>query len=164
MQVSLDTKALKYFIETEGEEFKLELRKAVISACAASYKVFITDSAKQFIEDQVRQVCNETAFAPFGTYAPYQGFKINQAGMERIRSIAKECVSASTLVTAVREEIADTITSITPYVEQVVGDVSGQIEKKITQQINQKMVGSVERHINEEVERRVAAAINMMKE
>jgi hypothetical protein len=168
IQITLDTKALNHFIASEGEEFKLEMRRAVISAAAASHKIFLNDDTKRLIDETVRKQFEEEVLGLFGRWEQIKGgysnqkkFVLNPEIQAEIKAMAKAAVDEHDLINLARQEVHRNVNEAAGKIEERASMVQRHIESQIKDIIDKKMVSGINQYINDEVARRLEDAARL---
>ena len=152
--IRLDTKALAFFIETMGEEFKLELTKAVLNGAASNtLKSIATQEVVEGFAEAIRKGMDKAAIEEFGkALRDHRGnlrnfeiaddlkAKIRQEVRDQAEQVVRQILSPKYLDELLEEKVA-----IVTY------HVPGLVDKRVSAYTNKL--------INEEVDRRVAFAL-----
>ena len=169
MYITLDAKAVANLIKTEGEEFRIELRHGLINAAAAHFRQLIGDANLIEIRKAVEAELEKQVLGNFGTYVTEAKGRwgeekklVLRDGLKKeLSEAAKQIVDEQGLLNFARQEIEKKVTEAAEKVEVRFDGIEKKLEEKINLLFNDKLMKRVDAYIDSEIERRMAARLNL---
>ena len=160
MKLQLDTKALQSFIESQGEDFKIKLSKAVFhTAIKNTIKSVIPDDVEKMITNLVnemgKKIIDASCIQRKNGYS--YDWELTPKIQDEIRSVVEDSVKTQVLDAIYKvkgEEIDVKLNIWMKKMEKIIDNNLEIREKQILERINQKFSIELSGYIDDAVEKK----------
>jgi hypothetical protein len=163
-KITLDANALRYLLQTFGDDFAFELKRGVIAEFSRSYKIMLTESSMKLIRQAIESEFNEKFMSEFGVWQcglNKKEFVLNDEMKNIIANKVKSEMASANLENYIDESIDSKLDEVRSAIETRTQQMYENIKQIIGDKLDRKLTGSVVKYIDEEVDRRLNSAIKL---